>query len=92
MLLISFSQTINKFTYLDAYPLPNLNETVNTIAQYRVYSVIDLKSAYHQVPLQNRDKKFTAFEANGRLYQLTAEFLLELLTGYQRFNAPLIAL
>ena len=68
-LVIDFSQTINKFTYLDAYPLPNLNETVNTIAQYRVYSVIDLKSAYHQVPLQNRDKKYTAFEANGRLYQ-----------------------
>ena len=68
-LVIDFSQTINKFTYLDAYPLPNLNETVNTIAQYRVYSVIDLKSAYHQVPLQNRDKTFTAFEANGRLYQ-----------------------
>ena len=68
-LVIDFSQTINKFTYLDAYPLPNLNETVNTIAQYRVYSVIDLKSAYHQVPLQNRDKKYRAFEANGRLYQ-----------------------
>ena len=68
-LVIDFSQTINKFTYLDAYPLPNLNKTVNSIAQYRVYSVIDLKSAYHQVPLQNRDKKYTAFEANGRLYQ-----------------------
>ena len=68
-LVIDFSQTINKFTYLDAYPLPNLNETVNTVAQYRFYSVIDLKSAYHQVPLQNSAKIYTAFKTNGRLYQ-----------------------
>ena len=68
-LVIDFSQTINKFTYLDAYPLPNLNETVNTVAQNRVYSVTDLKSANHQVALQNSDKKYTAFEDNGRLHQ-----------------------
>ena len=67
-LVIDFSQTINKFTYLDAYRLPNLNETVNTIDQYCVCSVIDLKCAYHQGPLPNSDKKCTAFEANGRLY------------------------
>ena len=41
----------------------------NQIAQYRVFSIIDLKSAYHQVPLREEDKKFTAFEANGCLYQ-----------------------
>ena len=41
----------------------------NQIAQYRVFSTIDLKSAYHQVPLREEDKKFTAFEANGCLYQ-----------------------
>ena len=31
-LVVDFSQTINKFTNLDVYPLPNLNKTVNTIA------------------------------------------------------------
>ena len=34
-----------------------------------MFSTIDLKSAYHQVPLREEDKKFTAFEANGCLYQ-----------------------
>ena len=34
-----------------------------------MFSTIDLKSAYHQVPLHEEDKKFTAFEANGFLYQ-----------------------
>ena len=54
---------------MDAYPLPKIDEMTNQIAQFRVFSTIDLKSAYHQVQLRNEDKKFTAFEANGRLYQ-----------------------
>ena len=41
----------------------------NQIAQYRVFSTIYLKSAYDQVSLREEDKKFTAFKANGCLYQ-----------------------
>ncbi|KAI3378314.1 hypothetical protein SNEBB_002033 [Seison nebaliae] len=47
-LAIDYSETINKFTLLDGYPLPRIDDTVNKIAQYRVFSTIDLKSAYHQ--------------------------------------------
>ena len=54
---------------MNAYPLPSIDETVNKIAQYRVFSTIDLKSAYHQVLLQEEDKQYTAFEANNTLYQ-----------------------
>ena len=54
---------------MDAYPLPNIEETVNKISQYRVFSTIDLKSAYHQVPICEHEKKYTAFEANKSLYQ-----------------------
>ena len=68
-LVIDYSQTINKFTQLDAYPLPRIDDQVNSIAQYKVFSTIDLKSAYHQVPISNSEKKYTAFEANGGLYQ-----------------------
>ena len=42
-LLIDYSLTINKFTNLDAYPLPKIDEMNNQIAQYRVFSTIDLK-------------------------------------------------
>ena len=44
---------------------------MNEIAQYRVFSSIDLQSAYHQIPLKNEDKPYTAFEAKGGLYQFT---------------------
>ena len=68
---IDYSQTITKFTLLDAFPLPRIDELVNQIAQYRVFSTIDLRSAYHQVPLKDDDKPYTAFEARGCLYQFT---------------------
>ena len=68
-LVVDYSQTINRFTQLDAYPLPRIDETINKIAQYKVFSTIDLKSAYHQVPIRDEEKKYTAFEANQRLYQ-----------------------
>ena len=46
---------------LDAYPLPRTDETVNSIAQDRVFSVIDLCSADHQVKINDSDKTYKAF-------------------------------
>ena len=70
-LAIDYSETINKYTLLDSYPLPRIDETVNKIAQYRIFSTIDLKSAYHQVPIKPQDKIYTAFQAGSGLYQFT---------------------
>ena len=68
-MVIDYSQTVNRFTHLDAYPLPRIDELINEIAKSKYYSTVDLKSAYYQVPLATKDRKFTAFEANGKLYQ-----------------------
>ena len=70
-LVIDYSATINKFSLLDAYPLPKINDLVNNIAQYKVFSTVDLASSYHQVKIKESDKKYTAFEANGFFYQFT---------------------
>ena len=70
-LVIDYSQTINMYTQLDAFPLPRIDDFVNNIASYKVFSSIDLKSAYHQVTLDESDKIYTAFEADGALYQFT---------------------
>ena len=67
--MVDYSETINLFTELDAYPLPRIDDIVNQIAQYRVYSTIDFKSAYHQVAIKESDKPYTAFAADGGLYQ-----------------------
>ena len=70
-LVVDYSETINLFTQLDAYPLPKITDQVNQIAQYLIHSTIDLKSAYHQWKLKESDKPYTGFEANGGLYQFT---------------------
>lgn len=68
-MVVDYSRTINRFTLLDAYPLPRIDELVNKVAKNSFYSTLDLKSAYHQIPIRDSEKIYTAFEANGRLYQ-----------------------
>jgi len=51
MLVIDYSVIINRFTLLDAYPLPNIEDLVNRIARDKYFSSIDLRLAYHQVSL-----------------------------------------
>ena len=68
-MVIDYSQTINRYTLLDAYPLPRIDDVVNNVARYRHFSTIDLKSAYHQIPIRDTDKKYTAFQSGLNLYQ-----------------------
>ena len=68
-MVVDYSRTINKFTLLDAYPLPNMERVVSSIAKYSIYSTFDLKSAYYQIPIMENEKSYTAFEAAGRLFE-----------------------
>ena len=68
-LVVDYSQTINRYTQLDAYPLPRIDSMIEKIAKYDTFSTLDLQSAYHQIPLKAQDKPYTAFEACGQLYQ-----------------------
>ena len=69
-LCIDYSQTINLFTELDAYPIPRIEDLVHKLAGYKLYATYDLKSAYHQIPIRKEDVKYTAFEAAGKLYEM----------------------
>lgn len=68
-LVVDFSQTINRFTELDAYPVPRIEEIVNEISKNKVYSKIDLSSAYYQVGIIPEERPYTGFQADGGLYQ-----------------------
>lgn len=70
-MVVDYSDTINRFTELDAYPMPNITKMIDDIARYNVFTTLDLKSAYHQIPISHADRKYTAFEVNGKLYQFT---------------------
>ena len=68
---VDYSQTINLYTELDAYPLPRIDDLVNTLASYNVFSTFDLRSAYHQISIADLDRRFTALEADGKLWEFT---------------------
>ncbi|GFX21450.1 retrovirus-related Pol polyprotein from transposon opus [Trichonephila clavipes] len=68
-MVVDYSQTINKYTLLDAYPLPKIEEVILKISKNKIFSKIDLQSAYHQIPIQNSERHYTAFEACGKFYQ-----------------------
>jgi len=67
--VIDYSLTVNRFTLLDAYPLPRIDDQINEIAQHKYFSTLDLTSAYYQIPLAMEDRPFTVFEASSKLYQ-----------------------
>ena len=66
---IDYSQTVNKFTYLDGYLLPTMQSVVRNVSKYNWFSKLDLSGVYRQVPLSVEERKYTAFEAGGQLYQ-----------------------
>ena len=68
---VDYSQTVNLFTELDAYPLPRIETLINDLAKYHVFSTFDLHSAYHQIQITEKDRPFTAFEACGKLWEFT---------------------
>ena len=70
-MVIDYSDTINMFTELDAYPMPNIIKLINDISKYKYFTTLDLKSAYHQVPIKEEDRKYPTFEIDGNLYQFT---------------------
>jgi hypothetical protein len=43
---------LNKIIKSDNYPLPNIAEIYKKLAKSKVFSKIDLKAAYHQIPVE----------------------------------------
>jgi len=60
---IDYGETINTFTVLDGYPLPNVQTLVNIIAQYRHFTNVDLRCAEHQIEIPVEDRPFVVSEA-----------------------------
>ena len=68
-MVVDYAQTVNHVTPLDAYPIPLVADLLDQVSQCNFFSYIDLKSAYQQFALHPEEYKFTAFEANGQLWE-----------------------
>ena len=64
---VDFRQ-LNKITVRPAFPMPNVEEMLNTLNGAKYFSTIDLGSAYHQVELEDESKIKTAFSTKNGQY------------------------
>ena len=54
-------RSLNLRTKKDAYALPRIEDILDCLAGNKFYTVIDMKSGYHQVSIKEDQKERTAF-------------------------------
>jgi len=60
---------VNRAVIPDTFPLPHLEDLLSSLSGATVFSKIDLKSAYHQIPLHEDSKHLTTFITHCGLYR-----------------------
>lgn len=61
---------LNTATQTDSYPLPNIQEILESLAGAVVFTTLDLNSGYWQLEMDKDSKEKTAFVCPFGLYQL----------------------
>ena len=62
-------RNLNTHIISDSYPLPNISQILHNLGKGKIFSCLDLKQGYHQIPLTEESKPYTAFIAPGGLYE-----------------------
>ncbi|KRH94222.1 KRAB-A domain-containing protein [Pseudoloma neurophilia] len=74
---------LNDLVDLDEFVLPNITEVIRSLGNQKIFSIIDLKDGFWQVPLREEDRCKTAFlDARNRLMQFT-----KMPQGFKNFPA-----
>ncbi len=60
---------LNDVTLKDAYPLPRINDCLDSLGNANFLSTLDLQSGYWQVRVREEDKPKTAFVTRSGLYE-----------------------
>ena len=60
---------LNENTLKDAYPLPQIDDCLDSFENAKYYSTLDLQSGYWQIAMAEKDKPKTAFVTRSGLYE-----------------------
>ncbi|XP_075157913.1 uncharacterized protein LOC142231180 [Haematobia irritans] len=69
--LVTDYRKLNSVTIADRYPIPDITEVLAQLGSNTFFSVLDLKSGFHQIPLKESDIEKTAFSINNGKYEYT---------------------
>lgn len=62
---------LNAVTIGDSYPLPNITHILDQLGASSYFSVLDLASGFHQIPIKAEDKSKTAFSTPNGHYEFS---------------------
>ena len=62
-------RAVNKVTKPDSYPIPNTRDCLDAFAGAKLFSVLDLRMGYFQIPVLEEDIPKTAFVSKYGLYE-----------------------
>ena len=62
-------RAVNKKTIKDAFPLPRIEDCIDSLNDSKYFCSLDLTQGYLQVKLHDEDRHKTAFRALGELYE-----------------------
>ena len=60
---------LNAVTVKDSYPIPRMDECIDSLGNAKVFTTLDFNSGYWQVPMEGNARGITAFICHSGLYQ-----------------------
>ncbi|CAF1437675.1 unnamed protein product, partial [Didymodactylos carnosus] len=84
---------LNSMTIRDAYPIPRIDDTLDSLQEAKFISTLDLRTGYSQVEIDERSREKTAFITHKGLYvfQVMPYGLTNAPATFQRFMDRVLA-
>ena len=62
-------RALNAVTKPDVYPIPNIVDTLDSLGQSKIFSVLDMASGYYQIAIKPDHREKTAFSCHRGHFQ-----------------------